>query len=229
MEAINAMINSRLVGTGVCMERRAVTSLGHSRTVFSRVVRPRRRANLLLITVVALTVATTIRSPSAGADPFGGGPPDQGYQADSTTHTYCYGAGFNTDLRDEADYVMSTLDTTTDMSDAFLTCAPTSTDAQFFDANLPSGVRGRYTCTVLSGNDICLAAELTVDPAQINIGDSDYYDRLKTFCHELGHSVGLQHGATKTDCMINGEIPDVGIQWRRYSTHHIDDHINPTY
>lgn len=173
--------------------------------------------------------------PPAFADPFGGcyGPDGaQGCQADPTPHTYCYGVGYDVGLQDEADYAMNnSLEADTQMNAFYqATCNPGAlTDAVWTDADLEGNVRGRYICTSLDLNSICRGSTIILDPAEINEGDNDWQDRYKTACHEAGHSVGLEHGENKTDCMINGEIPDTTIQWRRFSAHHINDHINPTY
>jgi hypothetical protein len=66
------------------------------------------------------------------------------------------------------------------------------------------------------------------DPAEINIGNNDVEDLRKTLCHEVGHSVGLLHGALD-DCMRNGEIPNTNVQYRRYNFHHRAEHINLEY
>jgi hypothetical protein len=74
-----------------------------------------------------------------------------------------------------------------------------------------------------------LRLRFDLDPAELNQGSGDHEDKQKTACHEVGHSVGLQGGPSKPDCMRNGEIPDLSLQWRKFSDHHIFDHINPTY
>jgi hypothetical protein len=165
-------------------------------------------------------------SPVRG-DTFGNGPPNEGYQADSALHTYCYGPGFNDNLEGHADYAMGTsLDADTDIADSFVAC-DASTDAEWLDMNLTDGNRGVYICTALVGS-ICFSSDVILDPAEIDEGTNDFWDRAKTACHEAGHSVGLRHGGT-TDCMLSGEVPDTSVQYRRYNTHHRVDHINATY
>lgn len=117
------------------------------------------------------------------------------------------------------------------MTADFWGACDTTVDVKWLDANLPDGYRGQYECISLNTSTlICTASKVTLDPDELNIGTGDHEDKQKTACHEVGHSVGLQHGDTKPDCMRNGEIPDLSVQWRRYgSGHHIPDHINPTY
>ncbi|MEX0983791.1 MAG: hypothetical protein WD096_01945 [Actinomycetota bacterium] len=174
--------------------------------------------------------------PQASADPFGGCSvaTGEGCRADSNIHSYCYGAGFDASLEDEAEFAMNiSLDRDTLMSDLFsATCDPASTDVKWLDANL-GGSRGEYIClepfTPYEPDGICFVARIRLDPDQINIGSNDAEDRKKTACHEVGHSVGLQHGDDKTDCMINGEIPDTSATWRTFNGHHIAAHIDSYY
>jgi hypothetical protein len=60
---------------------------------------------------------------------------------------------------------------------------------------------------------------------------SDEIDQTITTCHEFGHTAGLSHGSTQDDCMENVSTsnPPNALKWRRYSAHHIDDHINPWF
>jgi hypothetical protein len=64
----------------------------------------------------------------------------------------------------------------------------------------------------------------------------DYTQRRKTLCHEIGHSVGLQHytsagsGAVpgeNNDCMKSGPV-DGDVWWIEYSDHH-QAHIDTAY
>ncbi len=97
----------------------------------------------------------------------------------------------------------------------------------FLDANLPAGVRGSYICVAYSGTK-CNSSEIRVDPAELNIGSYDEEDTTKTMCHESSHSVGMRHGDAYIDCMISGEMPNLSMQWRTYSPHHIW-HVNNAY
>lgn len=164
---------------------------------------------------------------TVSADDFGIGPPTAGWYADSVIHTYCFSSSFNSDLENNADYAMQTsLQADTDIQYQFQTCA-TTTDVWWWDANLPGTTRGLHKCQVKSNPTTCDASYVTLDPAQINIGSDDEEDTHKTACHEAGHSVGLEHGGS-IDCMLNGEIPNTLVQFRRYSGHHIW-HIDVNY
>ena len=103
------------------------------------------------------------------------------------------------------------------------------TDTVWFDADLPGGQRGQVFCEDFD-NNLCDQFYVTLDPTELNIGSNDEADTTKTSCHELGHSVGLSHGAGggnggADDCMMSGERPNLNSQYERYSLHH-KEHIN---
>lgn len=182
----------------------------------------------------ALVLSLILPSATALADPFGSldTTVGTGPKADSFRHTYCFGVGFDANLQDNASYAMQTsLDAATDMEDLYLaTCGATTTDVFFLDANLPPGWRGSYGCVVwVSAPTVCDSADVTLDPAEINVGSNDEEDTTKSACHEVGHSVGLtHHDSPYDDCMLKGEIPNTNVQYRSYSAHHVG-HINAAY
>lgn len=190
-----------------------------------------RSRALLGILSMSLAIGGLLAQPGfATADDFAVGPPNSGYKGDSSIHTFCFGAGFDAALQNNANWAMGTsLDRDTDITDQFdTTCAQGATDVEWLDANLPAGVRGAYACQNMVNANTCNHAHVTLDPAEINIGSLDEEDTSKTACHEAGHSVGLTHGAGLTDCMRNGEIPNALEQYRTYNGHHIF-HIDSTY
>ena len=105
-----------------------------------------RQAGVLLRVWIVLSVfacLASVNATRANADTFGGGPPDEGYEADSSVHSYCWGSGFGDDLKDEANYAMNTsLDSATDMSADFWGPCDSTVDVKWLDANLPDGQRG---------------------------------------------------------------------------------------
>lgn len=118
------------------------------------------------------------------------------------------------------------LDQTTDMTSQAQSCL-NYTDVWWYKADLPAGVRGQRVCVVVGDiPSVCDRSNVSIDFAEVDIGSNDWEDRRKTACHELGHSVGLNHDTAS--CMISGEIPSVGEQWRRYSSHDVG-HINAQY
>lgn len=187
-----------------------------------------RRTAVLLVIAVSLAIPVPAR-----ADNFGTGPPNTGWLADSSLHTFCYSVALEPQYHDNANYAFYTsLDQATDMNvrdDTGSSNCLTTADVFVFDANLAPGTRGTYRCVYFVGGNppVCDHSEVVVDPAEIFIGVNDEEDLTKSFCHEIGHSVGLTHGGN-TDCMLNGEIPDAGVKWRSYDSHH-KSHINTQY
>jgi hypothetical protein len=189
----------------------------------------RRKASTSL--VVAGVLAAVVATPTpARADQF----PGPGLRlADNSTHTYCFTPGF-TNFRDVGTYAMNVLDTTTDMVSQFPTtpefCEAAQTDVWWFASNLEPGVRGRISCTGFYTNGRCWSFNVQLDFAELDVGDLDWEDRRKTAVHEIGHTVGLSHNTADgaNSAMISGEVPNAGIQFRRYSQHHIN-HINASY
>lgn len=187
----------------------------------TRSLRPSKLAAACLAGAMTLSLVAVVHG-----DDFGTGPPDTGWFADGSGHSFCLTTGFN--MGDVARFAMDdSLDADTDMHDIEDSSCGSETDVWFFEGDLPTGTRGQYICQIRNGV-VCISADVTLDKAEIDIGSFDWEDRRKTACHEVGHSVGLQHGDGKFDCMINGEIPDQGAEWRHYSGHHIG-HIDDRY
>lgn len=198
---------------GIGMRRR---SAGLSQATYVR--------SLLVGVILALLTA----SPVLG-DPFGTNTTDTGPFADSGFHDYCWGYGFDAVLHDNAASAMSSLDVQTDMVDSFRTTCSSVTDIFWFDGDLPGAARGGTRCvTWTTYGVICNSFDIMLDPAAINVGSEDELDTTKTACHEVGHTTGLSHASTGTDCMISGEMPSTDGQWRSYNAHHVD-HINSRY
>lgn len=184
------------------------------------------RWRFVVASLGAILLVSLMLVPESTADTWGGcsTATESGCRPDSTLHTYCYGAGFNSTLEDEADFAMNTsIARDTVMTASFYTTCSTA-DIKWLDANLGS-TRGDYIClepfSPFQDNGTCLASRVRLNPTEINQGPNDPEDRKKTACHEAGHSIGFQHGDDKTDCMINGPIPDTTDQWRTFGGHHI--------
>lgn len=112
------------------------------------------------------------------------------------------------------------------------------TDMHIMDVDLPAGVRGSTSCT-WSVSVSCDRWDVKVDEAQIwddsvATGEPFRKNHGKTFCHEIGHSLGLDHYTKNQppaefggveDCMANGVVTAADI-WQQYNWHHIGSHIN---
>ena len=130
---------------------------------------------------------------------------------------------------------MVNLDNQTDMFDTYMNPCGPQTDLHGVsgsNASMP-GTRGSYECLTFVVNlAVCDTGRLRVNVDLL----LDYTQRRKTFCHEVGHSVGLQHYTSagtgvvpgeNNDCVKNGTVSGE-IWWIEYSQHH-RDHINSAY
>jgi hypothetical protein len=199
---------------------------------FGERIRPERVRNWVALT---LTLAFFVGCVGiVRADPFGVGPPAAGFFPDNATHTNCMTASIvDEGLVGVARWAMDNSLEPTDMIVTEDDACYSYTDVWWFEDDLGAGTRGRWECWDLSTNgDVCLSANVLLNKTELDQGPYDYEDRRKTACHELGHSVGLEHGNGKNDCMVNGAIEDVDPndptdpKWRHYGNHHKDDHIN---
>lgn len=174
-----------------------------------------------------IVILSSSRPAVVEADAF----PWLGYYADNSLHSYCWASPMS--MKDEAEWAMIyALANDTDMSRSYSGYCDGydyNTDVWFYSYDLPYPARGQYDCVGFDSPTICGTADIVFDIPQIE-GDGDlwWYDRVKTACHEIGHSVGLAHAATATDCMDFGAVPGTQIQWRNYNSHHIY-HINSRY
>jgi hypothetical protein len=199
-----------------------------------------RSARKFLVIATCSAMVTLATPAISRADPWGVQSSSTGAHPDGSTHGWCYGPGFDAALQDNAqNSFANALDAPTDAGVTFYstcdTTDPLQTDVRWLDADLPAGTRGKAPCVKYLGDGNCDRYDVTLDPVEINIGSNDEADTTKTTCHELGHSVGLTHGAgggdgaggDPDDCMISGERPNSNLQYERYGTaHHVGVHIN---
>lgn len=152
-----------------------------------------------------------------------------GYWADNAGQDYCTVAPWPTDWGWPFVDAMINLDNQTDMYDTYSSTCGAQVDiygVRYNNAYMP-GVRGSYQCEVFINSTTCDQGRLKVNVDLL----TDYTQRRKTFCHEVGHSVGLQHQAagdyTYSDCMISGTV--TGEQWFIEHSQHHRDHVNVAY
>jgi hypothetical protein len=189
-----------------------------------------RRVSFLLGTTLCLVVGI---GAWAVADPWGSQDGDTGAHPDSNPHTYCFGTPLSADLKPNIDNAAENALEPTDATVNFEAACDLSdtdgdrqTDVRWRQGDLAGGTTGLAPCAVYLSNGHCDRYDITIDYAQVQQGENDERDQTQTACHEQGHSVGLSHASN--DCMMSGEPPE-DIAYRRYSGHHIDDHINPWF
>lgn len=174
---------------------------------------------IALAALAFVTAGVVLASPAA-ADPFGNYNGDgTGPIPDSFNHTYCWSSGWTSGWNTYGNYAMGNLDAQTSYYDTYDSTCDSATDI-LWQLNSSISARGDYVCNAFNSSGYCSRATIRLNPSLL----TDNQNRNKTACHEIGHSVGLQHGNSKTDCMINGAVSS-GTQWITYNSHHIS-HAN---
>ncbi len=179
-------------------------------------------------------IASLLVATPASADPFAGGPPDSGYRADNLGQDYCTITAWPLDWGTPFVDAMISLDNQTDMYDEYASACGPQTDikAERVNNSVMAGSRGSYLCLTLTSAGRCDVGRLRVNVDAL----TDYTQRRKTLCHEVGHSVGLPHYTSRGSGVVNGENNDCmksgtvtgELWWIEYSQHH-RDHINQAY
>jgi hypothetical protein len=185
----------------------------------------RDRIQIFAVVVAAVSLTTLSAAPIL-ADPWGTDTADTGAHPDADPHTYCYGSGLASGAKPNIDAAeWDALDPTAANADYQSSCdlsSSTETDVVWFTGNLSSGVRGEEYCEDYDTH--CDQFYATLDLGQIDGDDADHPEmgETKSACHELGHTAGLTHHDDGNDCMDSGPLVSTDLQYRRYSSHHID-------
>jgi hypothetical protein len=176
--------------------------------------------------LAAATIVLVLPATTASADTFGGCNSNEGCLPDNFSHVYCVSGSMNADLLTAVEGALQYLHDATNYNVAAdgNGCVNTTDLVMIQDSAL--GARGQYSCQLFNSAGNCERANLRFNPNNLPSAN----DRVKTACHELGHSVGLKHGIIGvdndqyTDCMSSGSIPP-GLNFDEYDAHHIA-HIN---
>lgn len=176
--------------------------------------------------VVALIVLSNTVSQGSFADDFGTHTVDTGAKADNGWHDYCTVYSWVPSWQQPLDDAMARLSSQTVMTTHWQSGGCSNwMDVQARVSNsteMGSALRGSTTCVTGQFdalNVVCGGAAVLLNADLL----TDYGQRRKTICHEVGHTVGLSHSSTATDCMISGSST---VDW--YGSHHIA-HINGAY
>ncbi|ACZ86039.1 hypothetical protein [Streptosporangium roseum] len=206
------------------------------------------RVVLAAIIAIVTTTVTTITPAAADLWPFDGIPPDK------STHSYCYTTSVQADLKSYIPGAMNYLanattipgvpfhspcETTNSSSDG-----TPATDVAWFDVWV-EGSFGQAVCKVWTASDpdVCDQRHARINGNVIRASGDPHHQFIKTVCHELGHTAGIDHysplaappeppGAfgQPQDCMASGDVTAIGNpggSWiHTYNPHHIGD-ANP--
>lgn len=171
-----------------------------------------------LCSAALAAVMFAVPSTPATADEFNGCNSVSGCLPDNFDHTYCWGSSFTaTNLRSAANYAMGNLDSQTSYFDTFISSCGSLTDVIWHTMST-AGVRGDYVCLAFNSAGECEQSRVRLNPNLL----TDTLNREKTACHEIGHSGGLAHSSSSSDCMISGAVTS---GHRTYNAHHVD-HLN---
>lgn len=112
---------------------------------------------------------------------------------------------------------MINLDSQSSYYDNYVSNCTSSTDVRF-QKTTAFPARGDYVCLAFNSSDECERSRVRLNPDYL----TNTANRQKTACHEVGHSGGLSHSATSSDCMRNGAITS---GYQTYNSHHVA-HLN---
>ncbi len=181
----------------------------------------------LPISIAALLVAFI--NPASADAPQSSGPPDKG------KHTWCYVGGFT--MSATADAAMTWLRTQTVVQTAYHSTCTATTDVRWSQGSVP-GSYANAVCKVRNSKGYCGRYRITLNKAVIDASAYPASQRRKTACHELGHTVGVQHyygnaypgSDTTHSCLRTSGVPAPNKSWHtRYGVHHRVVHINPWF
>jgi hypothetical protein len=180
-------------------------------------MRAHQRFALLAAGVLVASFAITGTTQQAAvADPYGTCTTDTGCKPNDKQHAYCYDASMGSSLRSAFGIAMSNLSNQAGYWVTYAACID-STDLHAYQVVISSTVRGDYLCLAKDQLGQCVRARIRLNPNLL----TNTTNRVKTACHEIGHSGGLTHGGT-TDCMRSGAVTS---GYTTYNSHHVN-HLN---
>lgn len=176
-------------------------------------------SRLLTLMVAAATMIglTIVAAPAASADPFGDCDSTSGCLPDNFEHTYCWDSTYTSAFYNAAKYSMTNLDSQSSYYDTYMSSCTNATDVRFQKTTAFSA-RGDYVCLAFNGAGNCERSRVRLNPDYL----TNTANRQKTACHEVGHSGGLAHSSSASDCMISGAITS---GYQTYNSHH-RTHLN---
>jgi len=186
----------------------------------------RRLAAMFAVALATVTVLALAPPASpAAADTFGGcygASSAEGCVPDNFNHWMCLSGTVDANFQNAINGAMLNLDNQTSyarFSESPVSACNSLTDLVWMQVS-GIGARGDYSCLAFNNEGECERARLRLNPDVL----TNAANRLKTACHELGHSVGLKHGisgvdnTSYVDCMRSGAITS---GFNNYDAHHV--------
>lgn len=190
-------------------------------------LQPRIALAALFCAVLSISLLSSINSgplaePAAAAIAAHCNEDNGGCVPDGSPQTWCEASGFSAfaGLSSARSYSLDNMVTQTiyerQIADLNGECIAATDTIWVADQNLPAGTRGTYQCLGFNYGGYCSSSVISLNPDEL----TDTLNRRKTACHELGHSLGLEHHTTYSDCMQNGAVTS-GHQ--TYDAYHVNN------
>lgn len=138
--------------------------------------------------------------------------------ADNGEHTFYYAEPGNQTYRDAMNHSFHHLDNGTKMTTKKVD--PSSVTDVWYWADYFGGccIHGQWDCVSTNSAGECESADVMLNRS--NLDGEGQHAKDHTACHEIGHSVGLDHAYQINSCL------EQGIDEPRWMASHDKDHIN---
>ncbi|WP_216216766.1 hypothetical protein [Amycolatopsis aidingensis] len=185
--------------------------------------------------MVAVPLTLVVAAAPAAADPW---PFNSNFRPDKGNHNYCYSSSYRprTEIRTQIYNSMVYMHNNTKAKRTYHSSCDTSgvgqTDVVWQGRRLSSGAIGDARCMVKRSNGRCdrYRARINGPLVREHYSNTTYRNRQyrKTTCHELGHTLGLNHYPSpyNDSCQRSGWTGTISSSWTRTWTAHHRGHIN---
>ena len=139
-------------------------------------------------------------------------------KADNQTHTIYY-SDLESGMSSALDWYRGYLDDNTAVTPQLVGSPTSTTDAVVYDFDYttycgltwdanPGNVAGLTTCVSTNGSSECEKHEVRFDSGEYWAWSGTQMQGLA--CHEMGHSLGLDHSGEGSSCMLDGQLDNTG-------------------